>query len=101
MKSSLKNAERRLHLGGDIRPGLDLRVLWNDDNPIADIPPVMIHVGATREGKDGHVTANADILVEDGALDMAIVTDADGQTLDIALVVIRAHHNRILDDTPG
>ncbi len=58
---------------------------------------VPIQIGAARERPDDHSFADADILIEDGALNVAVWTNSDS----ISGIIIGAHHDTVLDVRPG
>ena len=64
------------------------------DHVVAGVP-----LGAAGEGLDHHVVADADVLVQDGAFDVAVAADAQGHGGGLALVVVGAHQDAVLD--PG
>jgi hypothetical protein len=54
------------------------RVLGNQNDPISHDPILSIQVGARLERFDHYIGSQAGILIDNGALNMAIGTDAQG-----------------------
>ncbi len=50
------------------------------------------------EGLDDHAIADPHVLVQDGALDVAVGTNAHGHILEFAVVVIGAHEDAVLHE---
>ena len=63
--------------GSDAGAGGDLEVLGQNHDPIPDEPVVPLQIGTAWEGADDHAFTDADILIQDGALNIAVRADAD------------------------
>src|SRR3989337_3663352 len=77
-------------------------VLGNDDNPVPHRPGGAVDLRALREGLDPHVSTDARVLVQNGPPDRRPGPDSDRRRSRIPrrgfrLVVVGAHHDRVLD----
>lgn len=85
--------------GRNPRPGWDLNILRDHHDPISYIPFFVINICVAREWKNGHVIADAGVLIQYGAFNMTVRADTNGQAFIVSFIIVRAHHNTILDHT--
>lgn len=50
-------------LRGNGRAGYDLRILWDDNNAVTQIPVLIINIRIAREGIYGDIASNARVLI--------------------------------------
>ena len=70
-------------------------VFWNNHDTFDRIS-ICIIIGADREGFDTHILTDASAFINDGAFNIAILPDSDG---NLARVIekISAHQDRIFN----
>jgi hypothetical protein len=82
--------------------GWDDGIFWDNDDAILDGPVWGDDICTKREWADDHICADAGILVDDSAFNMAVWADTDRRLSRVfGGILVCTHDNAILDDRPG
>ncbi len=68
-------------VGADHCPRRQDSVFWDHHDPVPHDPVFAIHLCARSELTDDDALAQPGVLIDDGALDLAVLTDADWDPL--------------------